>query len=682
MRPLVDKPYIIQMLNRLECFMVSGKDNSFKPRLGRIGNVGKSSGKRYVKRVLNAIGKRKSNFPRSKSKYGFTGRNIGRGYYASTFKEKSSTTRFRQRRVVIKARFVKMAGSGFRKAQAHLRYLQRDGVSKDGEDGKLYNAELDDVDGKEFLNEAKDDRHQFRFIVSPEDATELVELKTYTRDLMQQMEKDLGTKLDWVAVDHHNTDHPHIHIIVRGTDDKGKDLIIARDYMSSGFRDRAADLMTDELGPRQDHKIAMALRKEVSQNRFTTLDRKLVEISDAGLVNMRDIPESGYAKFNHTLRIGRLKKLSEMGLAKQYEPGVWQLSADIEPKLRKLGIRGDIIKTMHAEMKRQGRNPLESDFGIFRSQNDPQKSITGKLISKGFSDESNDKYYLVIEGVDGKTHYADIKQSEHIEDYKTGSIVELRQQESGLLKSDHTIANVAANNDGLYSAEIHAQDDPKPSSEYIQAHIRRLESLRRANIVRRYNDGSWEIPEDYLDAALAHNGQRALKSPMNIVTKSQFSLDVQINSSGATWLDRNLVGAEKNSMSNIGFGGEVEAALKRRKAYLIAQGFAKETDRGIAYQRGMLNRLEQQEVQKAAIKISGEIGKQYVPSNKGDHVEGIYTKSVELASGRFAIVEQSKEFNLVPWRSVLERSRNQSVSGKVGGSGISWHVSKRRGIEV
>ena len=135
-------------------------------------------------------------------------------------------------------------------------------------------------------------------------------------------------------------------------------------------------------------------------------------------------------------------------------------------------------------------------------------------------------------------------------------------------------------------------------------------------------------------------------------------------------------------MSNIGFGGEVEAALKRRKAYLIAQGFAKETDRGVAYQRGMLNRLEQQEVQKSAIKISGEIGKQYVPSNKGNQVEGIYTKSVELASGRFAIIEQSKEFNLVPWRSVLERSRNQLVSGKVGGNGISWQIGKRRGIGI
>jgi len=75
---------------------------------------------------------------------------------------------------------------------------------------------------------AAENRHQFRFIIAPEDGDRLSDLRAFTRDVMRQMEQDLGTRLDWVAVDHFNTGHHHTHVIVRGRDDQGKDLIIAR----------------------------------------------------------------------------------------------------------------------------------------------------------------------------------------------------------------------------------------------------------------------------------------------------------------------------------------------------------------------------------------------------------------------------------------------------------------------
>lgn len=660
--------------------MAQDKDNSFKPKLGRIGDAGKKSAQSYISRVMREATQLKSDNGRIGSGNSFSGRNVGRGYYANTIRNSNTKVRIGHRRVMIKARIVKLVGAGIKKANTHIKYLQRDGVTKEGEAGKLYDAELDAVNGQDFLNDAKDDRHQFRFIVSPEDAAELDDLKSYTRDLMHQMEKDLDTKLDWVAVDHYNTDNPHTHIIVRGVDDSGGDLIIARDYMSSGFRSRAEDLITDELGPRHEHEIASALRQEVSRDRFTSIDRKLIKISDGGIIDMRGKPRSGYEKFNQSLQVGRLEKLQEMNLARQIKTGVWELSENLEPTLRELGTRGDIIKTMHQEMKRQGRDPLEVGYDIH--QTDMPKAITGKLIGKGFADEGKDKYYLVIEGIDGKTHYADIKQSDNIEDYKAGSIIELSPQSIEPRKSDHTIANVSYKNGGIYSAEVHSYDDSSASPEFIQSHVRRLESLRRANIVQRYGDGSWDVPDNYMDRVSEYQKLQAKKSPLNVIIRSQFSLDVQVTSSGATWLDKNLVGKEKFAMSNVGFGGEVEAALKRRQAYLVTQGFAQETENGIIFQRNLLKKLEQQEITKVSARISSDMGKQFVQVKKGDQVEGIYTKSVELASGRFAIIEQSKEFNLVPWRSVLERSSNQLVTGKVGGSGISWQIGKRRGIGV
>ena len=83
-------------------------------------------------------------------------------------------------------------------------------------EGEAYSAVEDEADGKAFVERGRDDRHQFRFIVAPEDSNEMADLRSFTRDLMRQMEKDLETRLDWIAIDHYNTGHPHTHIIVRG----------------------------------------------------------------------------------------------------------------------------------------------------------------------------------------------------------------------------------------------------------------------------------------------------------------------------------------------------------------------------------------------------------------------------------------------------------------------------------
>lgn len=144
---------------------------------------------------------------------------------------------FRSRRVVVKTRLAKLAGKGLGAATAHLCYAQRDGVTRAGEPGALYGAGQDVADGKEFLERCRGDRHQFRFIVSAEDADQYRDLKPFTRRLMRQMEEDLGTSLDWVAVDHFNTGHPHTHIVLRGVDQRGDNLVIARECISHGLRE-------------------------------------------------------------------------------------------------------------------------------------------------------------------------------------------------------------------------------------------------------------------------------------------------------------------------------------------------------------------------------------------------------------------------------------------------------------
>src|SRR5882724_1558569 len=199
------------------------RDDDFEPKLGKIRSQGSKRGRKYLHRVLQATalagGRVRVGSSSRNSK--FHGSQIGRG--ASVGRMLGSRDRhaaFRSRRVVVKSRIVKLAGKGMKGALAHLRYIQRDGVTRDGQPGQLYSAEQDRADGKAFLDGAEGDRHQFRFIVAPEDGAEYEDLKPLTRRLMAQMEQDLDTKLEWVAVDHYNTGHPHTHIILRGKDER------------------------------------------------------------------------------------------------------------------------------------------------------------------------------------------------------------------------------------------------------------------------------------------------------------------------------------------------------------------------------------------------------------------------------------------------------------------------------
>src|SRR5690606_13809323 len=146
----------------------------------------------------------------------------------------------------------------------------------DCENGKLFGPEEREVDANLFVERCEDDRHHFRFIVAPEDALEMADLKSFTGELMGQMKKDLGTRLDWAAADHWKSEHHHIHIIVRGVGDDGHDLVISRDYIKSGMRDRASHLVTRELGPRTEIDIRRGLERQVDAERWTDIDRALV----------------------------------------------------------------------------------------------------------------------------------------------------------------------------------------------------------------------------------------------------------------------------------------------------------------------------------------------------------------------------------------------------------------------
>ena len=241
------------------------------------------------------------------------------------------------------------------------------------------------------------------------------------------------------------------------------------------------------------------------------------------------------------------------------------------------------------------------------------------------------------------------------------------------------MAEIAAAHDGRYSLDIHMRHDPTATQSFVETHIRRLEAMRRrSGLVEREPDGTWIIAPDHVERAGQFERAQVRRAPVTIETLSALSLERQVGADGATWLDRELVARDPTALREAGFGKEARAALARRQQWLIEQGLAERDQDGIVYRANLLAVLRRRELSRVGDQLSDELGLAYAEAKPGARVEGVYKRSVDLASGRYALIEKSREFTLVPWRPVLERSRGRAVSGLVRGDTISWTLGRQR----
>jgi type IV secretory pathway VirD2 relaxase len=550
-------------------------------------------------------------------------------------------------------------------------------VTRAGAPGELYDAAQDRADGKAFLERSAGDRHQFRFIVSSDDGADYEDLKGFTRRLMAQMEEDLDTRLDWVAVDHYNTAHPHTHIILRGRDDQDRDLVIAPDYITHGLRERASEIVSFDLGPRSDLEIEDRLRREITQERLTGLDRGLLR--DAGTDRILGPGLAAKDVFHQSLRAGRLQTLQRMGLAEEIKPGRWQLAEELELTLRRMGERGDIIKTMNRAMAGADMARVAGDYAIYDLGDATGTRLVGRVVTRGFSDEIKDRHYLLIDGTDGRTHYVEVGRADALDATPDGAIVAVSPRQAEPKAVDHRIAAVAAAHGGRYSIDIHLRSDRTATESFAETHVRRLEAMRRAGIgVEREKDGSWTITSDHLDRAADHERRLARASPVIVETLSRLPLDRQIGAQGVTWLDRELTSAEPTPLRDANFGRETRLALALRRQWLMEQGLAEQQGDQTIVWANMLAVLRRREVSRVANQLSEELGLRHTEPHAGEPVEGIYRRRVDLVSGPYALIENAREFTLVPWRPVLERNLGKEVSGIARGETFSWTLGGRR----
>src|SRR3546814_16972519 len=88
--------------------------------------------------------------------------------------------------------------------------------------------------------------------------------------------------------------------------------------------------------------------------------------------------------------------------------------------------------------------------------------------------------------------------------------------------------------------------------------------------------------------------------------------------------------------------------------------------------------LQRRELLRAGDELAGELGKPFVEMRAGESIEGRLLRRVDLVSGRFVLVEQSREFTLVPWRPVLDRQIGRPIAGVMRSAGVSWTFGRGR----
>ena len=629
--------------------MSGGSDFEFTPKLGRIRSGGSAKPK-GMKAFLKSARKR-------------SGKPNGSRQRGAAFAG--------ARRVMIKARVHQLAGSGGGAQRAHISYLERDGAGKDREPAEFYNELEDGLDGQNWLQDHADERHHFRFIVSPEDGEKLAHLKPFIRDLMSQMEIDLETRLDWIAVDHYNTEHPHTHIVMSGKRDDGKDLVISRDYLSHGMRERGSALLTRELGLQTQAELSTKLELETGQRKLTRLDRIMTrEMKRNGAINLANL------RRNRPHYQARLKTLRKLGLAEHQTGSIWQVDEGLGRTLNALEKSDRIAKRIDRAVRAAGLERVNAhERGPFKSD----QAVQGRLLKVGYDDELQDRRYAIVDGLDGRVHHFDLGTS-YPKDLSPGDMIEVKPRSPGALNMDQTIADVAAHNRGVYSVVHHKQFDPKVSAKHLRMIENRLGALERAELIKRFQSQAYAIGEHFVERVDQHFEKAAKRSP-NIIRKLEGrAFENQVRAFGETWLDQQLAGIAKEQLSEAGLGGEVHAAMKKRMQVHRERQLV--SDRGAkSLTQVQLRHLQREGMLHASIDIAQDVGLTYRAMAPGEKAQGKLTGMRATPYGKFGIVERAHQFSLVPWENGLERVRNRQIEITLSRSqGMTWTLGRSRGL--
>lgn len=294
---------------------------------------------------------------------------------------------------------------------AHARYLIRDSAaSGEAPYGSLGEESMTDALARW---QSAGDKRLYKVIVSPEFG-ERVNLTELASKLIASMERDLHRKFEWAAVSHHNTDHPHIHIAIRSVDRDGNEFRFDRDYIKAGIRQQAERLCTLQLGHRTQNDVRLALAREVTQFRFTSLDRTILKA-------IRH--EGQQLSFSDNVLNARLQFLARAGLVQEISPHQWVVPGNLDWTLKQMAVAAD-----RQRMLAQSGVAISDDkMPHCRTSLDEIGSLRGRVLAN-IEEEQSGQMHLILEGTDGVVHF--IRHNRAITDRRA----------KGDLKPNHFVA--------------------------------------------------------------------------------------------------------------------------------------------------------------------------------------------------------------------------------------------------
>lgn len=589
----------------------------------------------------------------------------------------------RRQRVVVKARVSRNVGKGGRRTLGrHVDYVEREGVDEQGGPGQSFGRDglLPDSDVRAFVEAARDERHHFRIIVTPERGGAL-NLRRYTQELVTQVEADLRTELRWLAVEHHNTAHPHVHLIVRGVDAEGADLVISRTYLSQGLRERAQGLATQALGLRPERELTRERAADVRAERFTYLDRRLLEQAQAsdGLVDVRPpaVTRPGFRETFRAQTAQRLETLSGMDLATEEAPGRWRLDPDLESTLRTRGQQA----ALGAEVReRLGSRYRYRTVSIYHKDAPPVPRLEGEVVDRRRVDEISETDTLLVVSPRGHLYRVPLSPFSELpgDAARSGDFVAVtvttRPAVSG---ADRTIARLAKEHDGIYDAARHREAvlrDPRfppdgdPDS-FVANHVKRLEGHVRRGQVEAIDTQRFRIPDDLLARLEASKpSARDAGGVIRIERLSALSLKEQVRARGVTWLDTQLVTEGPLDPSPTSGTSTLErrlvAAGRARRARLQQRGLLEGEGASARVTRGTLERLYIEDVSGRGAELSGKYGT-YHPATERRQFIGTVERLEPLSSGLHAVVRSGEGFTLVPAGGALGVALSRQIGRRV-----------------
>ncbi len=539
---------------------------------------------------------------------------------------------------------------------SHISYISRPGAGESEEKAVLFDKENDGINGKEFFERSRNDRHHFRMIISPENGDKIENFESYVRDVMNRAEKDLGCNLDWISAVHHDTDDVHAHVVIRGVrtlkqfrkTEKEVDLVIDRQYISFGFRNRAQERVSEILGERSIEEVKKSMEEEVDALRVTSLDRFIESRVDSERkVDVRSKQNFGKDKDFERLIKNRLNYLEELGFANQNPPGVFQLQEDYIQSLYSIKNHNDVVKGIRSKFG----NAIADNIKVYSMEVGQGEGITGFVVGKGFADEVTDKKYVVIEDTNKKMHYVPVGEINSYDTIENGSLISIKSGGRSSGKADYNIKQVAKENNNIYSIDKHidlykdmlAGMDEDVKEGYLNEHLKRIDTLEKNGVVSKISENEYQISKDFIkeceELNLEMNKKQKKRFYPNVSILSKDKLEDMVSAEKKTLIDIEIYKRNIKASSALLTGERIEKAVKLRQGWLVDKGYGFIKSNGeFGLKDYVLPKLDNLELKNTTQKLSEKFKVKFDASYVQEGKQYRYLGYVELENGYWAVV--------------------------------------------